>query len=1430
MTTRVTFTGLLAAFVLLLGAEAAQAQTAPTVTRATLLTDNKVRVTFNKVIDRTSRPAGSAFRVVSKIFNHREQTHVGTGTVAISFNSVTVTLDSSSRLSTAADFTVTYTKPASNPLRGNDGVEVAGFSRTHNPSAQGWEAYSIECRPFDSNYLGGYWYMTYKYGFGQGDRWIACDMAKPAAINDPRANRRGHIMWVYAGHPGTWADNPAPPVNQPHAAVTYLVPGQPDHRAVRGTDGECYREERTGGRWHRSVSYGSDDEACRKAAWNTYHRAYWRPMVDLAGGPDAGTFPSGSPPVAAAFESAAVFGTTLTLTFDQNLKTGTPPAPGAFRVTVNNARRNVASGGVAIAGKTVTLTLASAVATDDTVRVRYTKPSSNPLRGANGLAVETFADQEVSAPETIWSATLTAGLAISGAQLTGCQNGQSVQCTSALTEDSFTLGDTTYGVETVYTSVDRASRVVLVFTLDKAIPRDWSLYVGNRQLTVANATLASNDKSATWSGALESLWTVNQQVQLRLTTGGSGTSDGSGGSGALGGEPPWVTAVSVASDAGADKTYALGDTIRVRVDFVEPVEVTGTPRFKIDMDPADWGEKWAAYESGSGTGTLVFAHTVVEPNFSSQGIAVLENTLELNGGTVRVGGADANLAHDGLGHDASHKVDWQTQPESAGPVGTSVASVDSEDSGPATVTGVQVVSDPGADDTYMLGDTIRIRASFSAAVNVTGSPRLSIDMSPAAWGTKQAAYASGGGTKSLTFAYTVVEPNFSPQGIAVLANSLALNGGTIRSAATNANAELAHSGLGHDSGHKVDWRPEVSVADARATEAAGATVAFQVSLSRAFTTAAHRVTVDYATADGTAKAGADYTATSGTLTFAAGETSKTVNVPILDDSHDEGEETFVLRLSNASGARIGDGEATGTIVNADPAQKAWIARLGRTVADQVIGAVDARMAAPRTAGNEVTLGGQRIALDAPADGGAAGDAEAAAAERNLASWLRHADSGSGSAGSGLRSGWAGDPQAGNRHALSGQGMTERELLLGSSFSLAAGDARTGSYGLWGRGSVSRFDGREGGLTVDGEVASAFLGADWSRERTTLGLMLGHSIGDGGYRSESGRGTVSSTLTGLYPWVRQALGERISLWGVAGYGEGTLTVTPANADGTSQAAIRTDLELAMGAVGLRGTLVQAPAEGGFELAVKTDAMGVRTRSAAVPGLAGTSTEVTRLRLGLEGSRPLRFEGGAQLRPSVEVAVRQDGGDAETGFGVDLGGGIAWTDPQRGLSVDLRGRGLVSHDSKGFREAGLSGSLSWEPRAESGRGPSLTLTQTMGGQAAGGADALLGRGTLAGLAANDNGAEDGLLSRRRLDVRFGYGFAAFGDRFTATPELGFGLSEWSRDYRLGWRLSSGGGAGSLDLSLEAARREAANGNGAGAGANPEHTVGLRIEARF
>ena len=253
---------------------------------------------------------------------------------------------------------------------------------------------------------------------------------------------------------------------------------------------------------------------------------------------------------------------------------------------------------------------------------------------------------------------------------------------------------------------------------------------------------------------------------------------------------PTVTGARVSSTPASGDTYLLGETIRVTLTFSETVDVTGTPRLKIDMDPAEWGEKWAGYESGGGTASLTFAHTVVEPNYSTQGIAVPANTLELNGGAIRSASSetDAALAHTELAHDAGHKVNWQRS--AAAPA----------------VSGVEVSSTPASGDTYLLGETIRVTLAFSETVNVTGSPRLTIDMDPAAWGEKWASYESGGGTASLTFTHTVVEPNYSTQGIAVLANTLELNGGAIRSASSETDAALAHTELAHDAMHRVDWQ------------------------------------------------------------------------------------------------------------------------------------------------------------------------------------------------------------------------------------------------------------------------------------------------------------------------------------------------------------------------------------------------------------------------------------------------------------------------------------------------------------------------------------------------------------------------------------------------------------------------------------------------
>jgi hypothetical protein len=110
--------------------------------------------------------------------------------------------------------------------------------------------------------------------------------------------------------------------------------------------------------------------------------------------------------------------------------------------------------------------------------------------------------------------------------------------------------------------------------------------------------------------------------------------------------------------------------------------------------------------------------------------------------------------------------------------------------------------------------------------------------------------------------------------------------------------------------------PTLSVDDVTVTEGDSGTVAaeFVVNLSEA---SDQPVTVEYSTANGTATAGSDYTAQSGTLTFAAGETSKIVSVPVIGDTTVESNETFRLNLSNPSNGTIADAQGVGTINNDD---------------------------------------------------------------------------------------------------------------------------------------------------------------------------------------------------------------------------------------------------------------------------------------------------------------------------------------------------------------------------------------------------------------------------------------------------------------------------------------------------------------------------------
>ena len=641
----------------------------------------------------------------------------------------------------------------------------------------------------------------------------------------------------------------------------------------------------------------------------------------------------------------------------------------------------------------------------------------------------------------------------------------------------------------------------------------------------------------------------------------------------------------------------------------------------------------------------------------------------------------------------------------------------------------------------------------------------------------------------------------------------------------------------------------IRIKGGKAREGQDPGIDFAVTLNRASTEA---VSVDYATADGTAKAGEDYTAVSGTLTFAAGETEKTVHVAILDDDVDEGSEQFEMHLSNESGAYLRGmhKKAKGTIRNTDLIPAALLARFGRATAEQVVTHIEERMAAPRRrgfrarfAGRELQPGQERdfalglVSQFAPMGMGShAGGAPIGMGSHAVGTGAFGMSTGGmsgamGMSGMGGATGMTGVGAAGGAMGMTGMGgmpgamgMTGQHAPMGgygpadgmhggglygsmgmggdlfSSSELELNrESRGGMLSLWSRSSRSHFSGMENALSLNGDVRTTMVGADYSRGALTVGLSVGRTLGLGGYRGTSG-GQMSTSMTGVYPWVGYQVNDRVSVWGTTGYGTGSLSLTP-----DAASALETGVSMMMSAVGTRGELLGSRATGGFALAFKADALWVGAASDLVEGPAGrlnaSEAAVTRVRTALEGSRGFTLGGGRlSLRPSVEVGVRRDGGDAETGAGMDVGGGLAFSDTVTGLSLDVRMRTLVVHQAEGFSERGLSLSFGWDATPSSPLGLTARVAPSWGGSAQSGAEALWSSQTAYGMGSHQLYGSGG-----QVAAEVGYGLPV-GARFVGTPRVGLTTSEYGRDYRVGYGLGVlDRGNVNFELGVDAQRRE-------------------------
>ena len=389
----------------------------------------------------------------------------------------------------------------------------------------------------------------------------------------------------------------------------------------------------------------------------------------------------------------------------------------------------------------------------------------------------------------------------------------------------------------------------------------------------------------------------------------------------------------------------------------------------------------------------------------------------------------------------------------------------------------------------------------------------------------------------------------------------------------------------------------------------------------------------------------------------------------------------------------------------------------------------------------------------------------------------------------------------NARALQNGTFGLGRLLAGSSFTLplnAAGTARGGLLGnlaLWGGGDYRNFSGgKPETVDYDGNVLSANLGLDTRLSEDTLaGVSLGWARGTVDYTASGVTGEAATTVTSVNPYVGWQSSGGMNLWATGGYGWGEVEVEDS---GGTEAS---DLTQRMVAAGVNGPLVSSDAligGGTTSLRLKGETAFSWADIEGSGNLEEMTLSASRQRLMLEGVHERKLDSGATFMPSIEVGMRYDGGDGDTGGSVETGGGLRFTDAASGLTVEGRARTLFAH-SGDYEEWGVSGLLRLDP-GKAGLGFAVSLRPAWG-QTGGGVQRLWSTG-VTGLEADDRTG--------RVHARVAYGFGTtWGGRGVLTPYTDVSLSgAGSRRFSVGGQFAMGS---SVRMSLEGVHGNPARG---------------------
>ena len=1137
--------------------------------------------------------------------------------------------------------------------------------------------------------------------------------------------------------------------------------------------------------------------------------------------------------LAPTFSEAFVNGLELKLRYTEPLDEGSVPAASAFRVNVNGVRRNVSN--VGIDEKLVTLTLASAVAPGEQVTASYSVPGSDPIRDRAGLAADSFTDEAV----TNYSAPGVSIRAIDPAVYEGedvdfklFRNGpasRSLRVTVEVDDSgdvlrgaegsrrvTFAAGDSTAWL-TLRTHDDHSYEAHATVTATVVGGGDHivSETHGSASVTVSDNNLPDTDVTLDAADSVdESVGRFTVEVSASTVADeephGSlsvrlGSADGTATSGQDGDFAPVDEVIRfvpedferVVADGVARYVATLEHQIAIHNDGIEEEDETFELELtrsyviadKVNLPAQPLEVTIVDNDDGQRPEIRVTPIVMFMHEGESKGYRVSLKSAPAGTVTVTVGGwsgTDVSAAPTSLDFTASNWSDEQT-------VTVTAEQDDETDNDEVMLTHSAGDGDEGPtvevtvadNDVPMpslslraLADSVREGEFARFEITRTGPFDRTLLAGIIVWDLEEyyadawvAAYFHEGEGKDTVYYPAQVDTLVTTDRTVRVAVNPYLDGYEVGSP-----SEVEVHVIDQTSGTGGDVARAIRVffgAAPPAVAEGGAGVAVVVRLSEP---AAAAVRIPLATR-GLGGAGEEDWDVASEVMIEAGESELEFRVAAVDDSDEDPGESLELSFGTlpkgfaAEDPRtmVVDIDDNDVFVMGTEETRAWLARFGRAMSGDAVEAVRGRMAAARhpSAESRVTVGGHE-----------------------LQTWKDALFSGGLTAGTGPARVSASETVAAQPTDAAGEFLGR--LLSGTSFSRtgAPGLDASGRWSVWGRGGKSGFSGRDGSLSLTGDLITITLGADYGTGPALGGVVLSRGIADGTLTgSQDVSGQVETTLTAAYPWLRYALSDRVAVWGMGGYGSGAMTMAPGDA------AIRADFGMRMGAAGATGQLV---ATGTFTLAFSSDAMFTRTRVDGAASPDGVEADVSRVRVMIESSSSLRFAGGT-FTPTFELGVRQDGGDAETGRGLELGGGFGYTLPSLGLSVGARARGLVAHEDGGYGEWGASGSLRISPDP-TGRGLNLNLSPSWGSADGGGVRTLWSRRDMTGIATGRGAAAnpDG----GSVALEMGYGIA-LTERVIATPFGGATQGTRQGTRRLGLNVE---GFERFRLALEVGRSAA------------------------